>query len=150
MPSTFGSTYICFNSLNTWNNLIRYCYYFSCFTDEETGTERLSNLPKVAQLVWYSVSMYTADSLGHPVHGRCSIDRGLFPFIKQDFTSAICCAVDNSGHFATFEKNNLFQVLSSSLGAAILVLKADFSWLELPVSQPRILGNALDPTPPLW
>lgn len=119
-------------------------------TDEETGTEMLSNLPKAAQLVrHYRVSMYTDDSLGHPVHGRGPVDRGLFLFIKQDFTSTACCAVDNSGHFATFEKNNLFQVLNSSLGGAIFLSKADFSWMELPVSQPMILGHALHPTPPL-
>lgn len=32
---------------------MRCCHYFSCFTDEGTGTEVLRNLPKVAQLVRY-------------------------------------------------------------------------------------------------
>lgn len=78
----------------------------------------LSNLPKVVQLVrHYSAFMYTEDSMGYLVHGRCSINRGLFPFMKQDnFTSDLRCAVDDSGHFATFEKeDNLFQTLDSSL-----------------------------------
>lgn len=83
------------------------------------GTEMLSNLPKVAQLVrHYGVSMYTHDSLGYLVHSRYSLNRALFPFIKQDFTSTAWCAVDNSSFdnikkIATFEKNN-FQVLNSS------------------------------------
>lgn len=76
-----------------------------------------SNLPIVVQLVrHYSVFMDTEGSIGYLVHGRSSINRGLLPFMKEDNSiSTRCCAVDNSGRFATFEQEkNLFQTLNSS------------------------------------
>lgn len=90
--------------------------------------------------------MDSEDSIGYPRACRCSVNRGLFPFIKQDnFTSTPHGAVSDSSHCATFEtENDLFQTLKSSLGAVILLSKAGLSWTKLPNYQARVLGNSLD------
>lgn len=127
------------------------CYYFSHFTEEETEAQRCeATCPRLCSCANTTVDSSTySPSIGYLVHDGNSINRGLFPFIKEDnFTSTLCYAVDDFGHCTIFRKvNNLFQTLNGALGIVILLLKAGFSWMEPPISQPSVLGNALDPPP---
>lgn len=66
---------------------------------------------------------------------------------EDDFTPSLHRAADDSGHFATLEKNNRFRTLNNLSGYSDPSLKGWSFMDKATISQPRILSNSLDSTP---